>query len=347
MTRSAVVPRPRVRRIVTLIKGSELSGALGKAFEECLDAALARSAWPKSITRARLVQYRRHQFLPPARGNDQVLWVARSGDRVEGAAVLEPLPWDSDLYGFRMARLMAVFRDGEPATQQRVASSFLTEILRVCRQQAIDHVAVRVGHGDSGLAHALEDAGFRFIDTTVTLTRDTGGSERRQRRAEIRLATPDDIPPLERIASEALVDGRMYHDPWLPKHKHRQLYRRWIANACRGRSDAVFVYLVNRQPVGFVCCNVEREALQWLHTTVGYIDLLAVAPPMQGQGIGRALLRAGVAWLSTRANLVEIRTQVANGVSVSLYQQEGFRILSPGIALPSGHAFHGWFRGSR
>jgi len=41
-------------------------------------------------------------------------------------------------------------------------------------------------------------------------------------------------------------------------------------------------------------------------------------------------------------DLVEIRTQLDNRIGLALYQKTDFRILSNGLALPSGYTFHRW-----
>jgi GNAT superfamily N-acetyltransferase len=284
--------------------------------------------------------------MPPAVAARR-LWVARAGTRLVGACVLEALPWDSELYGLGMAKLEWALADAAAEAQRAAAAALLGQLVPAARQQRIGHLAARTFAGDYGLGQALEAQGFRFVDTTVTLTRFVDGSPRHSTPAGIRLAKKGDIRALQDVAAGALVDGRVDHDPGFPQRLNRELYRRWVANACRGRSEVVLVYPAAGRPVGFVCCNVDRRASASLAVPLGFVDLLAVAPSMQGRGIGRKLLQAALAWFSDRVRLVEIRAQLANVVSLSLYQQEGFRIMSSGIALPAGHAFHQWLDSSR
>ena len=106
----------------------------------------------------------------------------------------------------------------------------------------------------------------------------------------------------------------------------------------------VYVATLGRQIVGFVCCNLVDEGNGASLPSMGYIDLLAVNPQRQGQGLGKVLLREALRWLQQRSQVIEVRTQLSNGVSLLLYQREGFQILSHGVALPSGHSYHGWMR---
>lgn len=295
------------------------------------------------MTRAALVRHLRERFLPSDEDRSRWVWAVQAGSRVEAIAALELLPWDSELYGTRIARLEAVAASLRVSDQCAAATAWLAEVGRTCRDQGIAHVAARVGVGDFGVAQALEEAECRYTDTTVTLTRESDQPCQDAGPTVVRVVCEEDIAVLQRIAADAFTSGRVAHDPRFPAARNRELYRRWIANACRGRSEIVLVAITHGAPVGFACCSVDDKASRHLDTTVGFIDLLAVAPRMQGKGLGRALLRGAVARLSPRAQLVEIRTQLSNTVSLSLYQREGFRIVSPGIALPSGHVFHGWF----
>ncbi len=298
----------------------------------CLEAAVNRAAWPRSASRARLIERLRERL-----GGDATSWLVQFGEAVGAVASLQPLPWDAAIYGLRMARLETAFANGDPARQRAAGAALLPAVLQACRRARIQHVAARARAGDTGWAQALETARFSYVDTTITLAW-MSGPVAGAAPPRIRQAVDADLPALQRIAADAMVHGRALHDPWLPAKRGRQMYRAWVTNACRGRSDAVFVWAADGPPAGLVCCNLERGA----DAPVGYVDFLAVAPESQGQGIGRALLRAAMAWLAPRARLVEIRTQLANTVSLILYQQAGFRVCGPGIALPSGHTFHAW-----
>ena len=320
----------------------QASGRDARALDRCLDAAVARSLWPASISTSAIKTLIRQRMLPSVVHPQRTAWALRSGSRMIGTAVLEPLPWDSKLYRIGIARLELIFASSSRDEQHAAILSLLTHLKRLCHRQRIIHLACRVGYADFGVAQALEEGGFRYTDTTVTLTRPTGEQLATLHTHTIDPATNEDIPTLQRIAAGAFTNGRVDHDPRLPERTNRELYRQWIANACRGRSDVVLVARAGGAVAGFICCNADHQAAKG-NATIGFIDLLAVAPTRQGKGIGRSLLRAALAWLDSRVTLVEIRTQLSNNVSILLYQQEGFQMISSGIALPSGHAFHGWF----
>ena len=66
----------------------------------------------------------------------------------------------------------------------------------------------------------------------------------------------------------------------------------------------------------------------------GYVQRLAVAPEVQGSGLGRALLIDGLRWLRRRgAARAVVNTQVDNDRARRLYESLGFRMAPSGLAV--------------
>ena len=57
------------------------------------------------------------------------------------------------------------------------------------------------------------------------------------------------------------------------------------------------IALVGGRPTGFVLCSAQPGAPRSMRADVGWLDAIAVAPPMQRQGIGTSLLRWAEGWL--------------------------------------------------
>lgn len=67
---------------------------------------------------------------------------------------------------------------------------------------------------------------------------------------------------------------------------------------------------------------------------VAYLQRLAVAPAHQGEGIGRALVRASLGWARARRVVtLLVNTQPDNEAAASLYRSEGFRDVRAGLQL--------------
>jgi ribosomal protein S18 acetylase RimI-like enzyme len=70
----------------------------------------------------------------------------------------------------------------------------------------------------------------------------------------------------------------------------------------------------------------------------GYLQRLAVAPALQGRGLGRALVVDALRWLARRhATQVVVNTQVGNERALALYQALGFRLQPTGLAVLGRH----------
>jgi ribosomal protein S18 acetylase RimI-like enzyme len=66
----------------------------------------------------------------------------------------------------------------------------------------------------------------------------------------------------------------------------------------------------------------------------GFLQRLAVDPPRQGTGYGRALVLDGLDWLRRRgADRVVVNTQESNGRALALYEALGFRRQPAGLAV--------------
>jgi len=67
---------------------------------------------------------------------------------------------------------------------------------------------------------------------------------------------------------------------------------------------------------------------------VGYLQRLAVDPSYRGRGLGRALVRASLAWTRRRrAASLLVNTQPDNDQAVALYRGEGFNDVAAGLQM--------------
>lgn len=83
-----------------------------------------------------------------------------------------------------------------------------------------------------------------------------------------------------------------------------------------------------RAVVGYVICGTSGGR--------GFVQRLAVAPAVQGRGIGKALLLDGLHWLrASGAQEIAVNTQVGNDPALALYRSVGFRDDPDGLAVLS------------
>ena len=243
---------------------------------------------------------------------------------MRAAAVCELLPWDSDWFGVRIARVR-----GHRLTPARVQT-----ILRWCRRQHIACLYFLAGSDDAGTIRLAEQAGFRCVDVRMTFERELragSGARRATGGITVRPARPADLPGLRRIARTSHRDTRFFADPGFARPRAAGLYERWIERSYQGAASSVLVAARRGRPLGYL--TLRRDA-----GDVGRIELVGVEAAVRGQGIGSLLVQAGLAWCRRqRLERVRVVTQERNLSAQRLYQRHGF--LAHEVRL----SYHKWF----
>ena len=228
------------------------------------------------------------------------------------------LPWDSDFFGHRIARVRA--------TQLNAQS--LEKLLSWCDSERIDCLYFLASAGDWQTLRIAEDNGFQFVDIRMTL--ECSLKDSAEQPDGIRVVKPGDILPMKRLASQSFSDTRFYNDPHFSKQKCDELYAVWLERSCQGFSDCVLIAEQQGQPAGFITCSLENSE--------GIIGLIAVDPNSQGCGLGGALVRVALRYFYDHgATCARVVTQGSNVKSQRLYQRCGFVTRSVELW------YHRWF----
>jgi len=240
-------------------------------------------------------------------------------------ALCEKLAWDTDFWGFRVARVI-----GDMLTPERVH-----EIDRWCQDKHITCLYFLARADDDATIRAAESAGYHRVDTRVTLDWQPGPIRpTRPSRTAIRPHCRDDVDVLARISGESHHDTRFWNDPGFPRAGCRALYESWIRNSCHGWAQIVLVAESGGQPAGYVTCHLTTARAG----PVGSIGLIAVDESARGVGLGEALVSAAQGWLAGHgATYVTVVTQGANQAALALYRRRGFQVESTCLW------YHRWF----
>ena len=143
-----------------------------------------------------------------------------------------------------------------------------------------------------------------------------------------------DRASLGAIARRSHRDSRFYADPNFPRGRCDDLYERWIANACDGDADAVWVARLGDDAVGYLSGHLDPGG-------VGRIGLVGVAERARGQSLGSGLVGTALAHFAREGALeARVVTQRRNAGAQALYERAGFRVESIRPWL------HGWFTGA-
>ena len=184
---------------------------------------------------------------------------------------VEFLPWDTEFFGKRIARL----------TANHPTQSDLDEVLRWCRAERIECLYFLADPEPQAIRLA-EKAGFHLVDVRISLQTSVTGELEQSHETALRQCEDADIPLLRELAATSYRNTRFYNDSRFPNEQCDELYATWIERACQGYEDIVLVSGDEAAPTGFITGKFDD--------THGTIGLVGVATASQGQGIGRRLV---------------------------------------------------------
>jgi dTDP-4-amino-4,6-dideoxy-D-galactose acyltransferase len=226
------------------------------------------------------------------------------------------LGWDSDFFGFGVARITAATVD----------TSALEAILAALRKQGVvlaywstdprDMVAQEAARHNRGW---LADEKTTFVIGLEKL-RDSVVLPTAEPVREYASSRVD--AALYRLALQSGVHSRFFVDPRFPRSLFEKLYREWIRKSVtRVLAKSVLVAGSADQITGMVTVGEKNGR--------GDIGLVAVDSASRGRGIGRSLVGAALGWFALHAySTAQVVTQRANTQACQLYLRCGFAVES-------------------
>lgn len=202
----------------------------------------------------------------------------------------------------------------------------------------VDMITVRVNADDLPRVHALEDNGFRLMDTLVYYERRLGGNDPTRLTVpdiSIRLATQDDIQSVSSIAQTAFTNymGHYHADPRLNNSAADAAYVQWAEDS---------ILLMKEQTPVLVACNKDGTigflAMKQSSPEEFEVKLNAVHPKNQKKGIYSTLLAEALnIACKTSAKRLIISTQINNFGVKRAWSRLGFE------HFHSIYTFHKWY----
>lgn len=215
----------------------------------------------------------------------------------ESMILAEPNDWEAAFFGC-------------PVIQLSLSAEAPLGTWLEARPAIREYIVARVPTGHIALIHALEQHGFRLLVPMVML--ESGCEPVVGMAPTVAPAVPQDVPHLAEIARHAFVHGRFSAELELSREVVGEMYATWARNCCNGTlADKVLVIHVKGRPVGFIA--VRRPS--------GEVSLIAVAPAMQGRGIGSSLVGA-----ARRGGRLFAWTPLTNIPAIQMYEKCGFRM---------------------
>lgn len=230
-------------------------------------------------------------------------------------APCELLPWDTDFFHCRIARVC-----GDTLTEERMIS-----IDDWSRNQRIRGLYFLSRADDPVTIKTAGQHGFELVDIRITfecvpLNSHTPAHPAPPAGIGIRPVQPGDLPALQAIARTVHRETRFFHDSHFPQQRAEDLYATWITQESEGHAQIVWVAASEaNQPWGYLSCHLDKDRRE------GQIGLVGVSPEVRGKGIGKSLVLAALGWFKTQgAQTVTVVTQGNNRAAQRLYQRCGF-----------------------
>lgn len=238
---------------------------------------------------------------------------------------VELLPWDSEFFNFRVARVVGAHLTPE---QWKQVSSW-------CRTNGVRCLYYEADLSDFQSLATASSAGFLLADVRIVLERSMAAPIRQERvprldQVIVRPARPDELCTVEEIARGMGEVSRFAFDPHFPRGASGEMYAIWARKVYQSANGIVLVGLLENRVVGFVACERYRD--------IGRIALVGVCPSLQGRGIGAPIVWAALNWFHKQGcAVVQVVTQGRSIGAQRFYQKVGFRTVSVSLI------YHRWF----
>jgi dTDP-4-amino-4,6-dideoxy-D-galactose acyltransferase len=240
-------------------------------------------------------------------------------------AAAEILPWDSALFGTRIARLHGIRWLSPPFDRPDADLRDAVEaVVAVARKKGVRYLFTVVDHRETAVLRALGGARFCIIESRATYHRAMQGFVP-EGRWPVRLATSADRESLSATARECRNPYDRFHsDPFFTAEQADQMMTRWVEASLEGFADEVVVPDV---PAPEAFCTVKYHREEWARFGVRLaqpVVLGAVARPFRGWY--RRLISEILCRMQEQG--VEhgyLTTQTSNRAAIAVFERLGFR----------------------
>jgi dTDP-4-amino-4,6-dideoxy-D-galactose acyltransferase len=221
------------------------------------------------------------------------------------------LKWDTDFFGFRVAKLIP----------GKIQPEDLPQVLYSLKKDSFKLVYFFVNPSNPKLNKAAKENQGVFVDEKVTyFTRIT-----KERQCKIH---PDIIEYQDEIVEDKMIElslqsgeySRFKKDPHFNPNRFTDLYTLWIKNSVSKKiADSVLVYKPGNLTKGFITLALESGN--------GKIGLIGVDRGERGKNIGSELIKAAKEFFLARdIYTINVVTQGRNIAACKFYEKNGFYV---------------------
>jgi len=175
------------------------------------------------------------------------------------------------------------------------------------------------------LKNALEDAGFRLVESNLQFEKAVNPMLDVIRPNRVRFAVLQDEAAVRKVSEHSFIYSRFHLDPAIPNKLADKIKAEWAGNYFAGqRGDAMVLAEEQGKVAGFLQLLYQGDVL--------VIDLIAVDSSKRKMGFARDMIVFAQCNLS-EFRLFRVGTQGSNLPSIRLYEKLGFRIVKSQYVL--------------
>lgn len=215
---------------------------------------------------------------------------------------LAPLKWDSDFFGYNIAKL-----EVDDLINFSFSSSPFFRLVYVFSKQPIH-----------GLESKLVDKKACFFTDCISINNEIVNQDI--------LIEPFDAlshsyDQLKSLTLESGVFSRFFVDKNFVNNEYSKLYTKWIENSVSKVSAVeVFVAVQDNELLGFITLTKKADDL-------ADIGLLAVSPKARGRKVATSLIEHAKGYaINLGFTRMQVVTQLNNSPAVKLYESVGFEL---------------------
>ena len=258
-------------------------------------------------------------------GGDSLIAAEEDGSAV-GLLLLRRLEWDSRLFGLPLGQIDGPWLTPGADSPIEVRRHLLGVGLDLAREAPISHLSTRIRCSDSQTCHALEDLGFRLMDSIVTLAAMPSAVQDRRPEGpwSYRLAESGDQPRLLELVRGCFsgFPNRFGLDPTLSA-KALERFEAWMLAYLGGRGGLLLA-LDGEEIVAFHTWREDPLAASVLGERIAHNELGGVSPDHRGAGILTAINIEAWGRLRDQVRYVETPVHVENGFASAALIDAGF-----------------------
>jgi GNAT superfamily N-acetyltransferase len=258
--------------------------------------------------------------------NPHSSWLVVDGEKTRGTAGIRISDWDTGFWGVRFAILDHFVAQGSELERQHICSALLRTTDAWCEQHQVEFCCTRVDAHDVTAIQALEEHGYRYIETTIENRVDLGSAATfcLPSTAHLRPPIAGEEDELAAIAQDAFPAHRFYADERFPRVKADAMYRELVLSSFRDPGCRILVLEADGALRGFVIHRLE-DLTSYFGVRFARWRLAALETKSRRAGYGTMLFRAAIESARQEAGIVESGLTSRNLPSVNLHAKVGFR----------------------